>query len=84
MPHADLVAARLRGGAVVKHAQRGLAAVAAHDKAIRWADLPGGVDAESVAAFAFSSMMGALTRGEEDCPVLFALIERGLYGDGRP
>lgn len=83
MPQADLVAARLRGGAVVEHAERGLAAVAAHDGAIRWDELPEGVDAASVAAFTFTSMLTALTHGEEDCPVLFVLLERGLYGSGR-
>lgn len=84
MPQADLVAARLRGGAAVRHAERGLAVVAARDRAIRWDRLPADVDAEAVAAFTFSSMLAALTHGEKDCPVLFALLERGLYGAERP
>lgn len=82
LPQADRLAAHVRESQTLAHAKRGLVAVLEHDKRVRWDLLPTGVDAEAVVEFTARSAMSALQAGESDCPLLFYLLERGLYGSG--
>ena len=82
LPQADSLAAHVRESQTLAHAKRGLVAVLEHDERVRWDRLPAGVDAEAVVEFTARSAMSALQAGEPDCPLLFYLLEQGLYGSG--
>ncbi len=82
LPQADRLAAHVRESQTLAHAKRGLVAVLEHDERVRWDRLPAGVDAEAVVEFTARSAMSALQAGEPDCPLLFYLLEQGLYGSG--
>lgn len=79
LPHADLVASRLRMSATLEHAQRGLVTILDRDPAIAWDALPPDVEADSIAAFTLKSIVGSIQAGKNGCAVLLALLERGLY-----
>lgn len=79
LPHADLVASRLRMSATLEHAQRGLVTILDRDPAIAWDALPPDVDADSIAAFTLKSIVGSIQADKNGCAVLLALLKRGLY-----
>ncbi|AJC12033.1 hypothetical protein JI75_04475 [Berryella intestinalis] len=79
LPHADLIAARIRMGSAIEHAKKGLVAVLENDAAIDWEGVLASVNAASVAEFTARSLVESLREGSGGHEVLLALLERGLY-----
>lgn len=82
LPVAEKAAARLHESQRLDHIEQGLARVFDRDPLVRRAALPPSIGAADVAHFVLDNVLGALRRHDEDCPVLFALLRAGLYGNG--
>ena len=62
------------------HVVHGLVQVYEHDNRIS-PDLPEGFTPEKVCKFTFFNVLQSVRTREEDCAVLFGMLERTLYGD---
>ena len=61
------------------HVRSGLEHVLAGDPDIAADAFGGGLDASGLCAFVLRGMMDALRAGEDDCHIMFALLEKALY-----
>lgn len=62
------------------HVVHGLVQVYEHDNCISL-DLPEGFTPEKVCRFTFFNVLQSVRTREDDCVVLFGMLERTLYGD---
>lgn len=81
IPHAELVAARLRETRQLDHAYRGLVSVFERDPRIDRNRLDPSLSPQATCRFVLDCILGALRGGTRDCNVLFALLRGSLYGE---
>lgn len=80
LPAAEKAAARIKESEQLAHVVRGLVQVYEHDNRIS-PDLPEGFTPEKVCKFTFFNVLQSVRTREDDCSVLFGMLERTLYGD---
>ena len=66
-------------GSVLAHAHTQLESILEQDTRIKWTLLPQGTTASIIAEFTMRSLLTSLEKGDEDCELLLAFLERGLY-----
>ena len=64
---------------LVAHAHTQLESILEQDTRIKWTLLPQGTTASTIAEFTMRSLLTSLEKGDEDCELLLAFLERGLY-----
>lgn len=79
LPKQDLIAAHEAMGSVLAHAHTQLESILEQDTRIKWTLLPQGTTASIIAEFTMRSLLTSLEKGDEDCELLLAFLERGLY-----
>lgn len=79
LPKQDLLAAHEAMGSVLAHAHTQLESILEQDTRIKWTLLPQGTTASTITEFTMRSLLTSLEKGDEDCELLLAFLERGLY-----